>query len=160
MAQGNYSHLPGLLAGAFIWQRIAQTASKTSGQVVSVQNPEGTNATQAQGGFLNTVDTVGEVVINRAMIIVKTPPTLDVVLDLGVGAAATTDAVNLITALTIKAGTVANTVYDNLQNPGASGKPLAYMSPSAYFNVTVASGDANGLVADVLAFGVSNTGGP
>lgn len=163
MAEGNYSHFNGLLPGAFIKQQVSVSTSTTSGQIVSVQNPEGlvaTGQTVPPPGFLQSIDTVGEVIAGRASIVIKTAPTAAVTLDLGIGSSATGDYDNLIDGIVVNPGTPAGTIYNNIDDQGTNGKSKIWMGPSYYLNLTVASGNANGLVADVYLEGIQPTGGP
>ena len=154
----DYTHLKGILPGAFQLQQVSVSASTTSGQIMSFQNPE--FGMDSELPFNQTTITPGEVWITTGRIIVKHAPAVSVGLDLGVGAAATTDADNLIDGLTITADCPVNTIYGNIGFPGSHGKvDGVYFGPSQYCNLTVVSGNANGLVVEVEIQGQQPIGG-
>lgn len=120
------THLQGLAAGASIKKAVTVAATKTSGQIVTILNPE--NA---------------DLIIKRQAIHVHTQATAALSVDVGTGAATSTDASQLFSGLSGLHGAPADTIYKaNLTTTEVIWKA------GQWLNVTVASGDANGLVAD------------
>lgn len=158
MSEAAYSKRNGALDGAFIWKRVSVTTSTTSGQILSVQNPEGflPNAIQGAGagssdtqdglGWLDQYRTPGEVMAKEAIILIRRQSTAACTLDVGIGASASGDYTQFFSGKSV-AVTPPNTIYNTVLDGATQGNRV-YMGPAAFFNVTVASGNANGLVAD------------
>ena len=123
------THLSGQAFGASIKTSVNITASTTSGQIVAVQNPQKTY-----------------VFARDVLVHVKTGSTAACGLDIGT-ASTNTASDNLIDGISVNA--VQNTVYDNITDHGSNGKTRQYVPYGGWFTVTVDSGDANGLVADI-----------
>ncbi len=122
------THFTGLAAGASIKLPVKISAATTSGVIASAVNPEG-------------VAVIGTL----AYIHVKTQSTGACTVDFGV-AATSVSADTLIDGISVNSA--ANTVYDNITDHGSNGLTRQYVAAGSYFTVAVASGDANGLVAD------------
>lgn len=160
MAESNYSHINGILAGAFIKKRVQITSSTTSGVILSVQNPEGFLPNNIQGagagagdvqdglGWIDGYITPGEVQARECAILMRKIPAAACGLDIGIGPSPTGDYAQFFSnkALhTMPVNTIYNTVLD-----GATQGNRVYMAASDYLNVTVKSGDANGAIFDVF----------
>ena len=118
----------GLAAGSSLKASCAITASTTSGVIASAINPENV-----------------PVIATLAYVHIKTPSTVAAGLDIGVA----TTAVSSDTLMDgIGVNMPANTVYDNITDHGTNGLTRQYVAAGSYFTAAVASGDANGLVAD------------
>lgn len=130
MAYQARSHFPAPVMGHCIKMPISISASKTSGSLAtSVQNPERT-----------------AVIAELSYIHIRTGSSAACTVDIGT---ATTDVTsdNLMDGLSVNAA--ANTIYDNITDKGTNGKSRQYVAANSYFTAYVASGNANGLVADV-----------
>lgn len=131
MAYQGRSHTPAPANGASIKLPLIVTSSKTTGvKLGSVRSPE------KEG-----------VIAKDTWIHIKTAASAACTLNIGTAATDVTSD-NLIDGVSV-AGCPANTVYDNITDKGTNGTTRQYVSSSGYFTVYVASGDANGLVADV-----------
>lgn len=125
------SHTPAPANGASIRIPLNIVTSTTSGVIGYARNPER-----------------NPVIVNRTQIVIDgAGATAACTLDIGV---ATTNILNdtLIDGVSVNAPV--GTVYDNISDVGTHGKSRQYLAAGSYITVAVASGDANGLVADVL----------
>lgn len=130
MAYQGRSHTPAPANGAFLKLPVIVTSSKTAGtKLVSARNPEKDGVIQRE-----------------AWIHIKTPSTAACTLDIGT---ASTDVTSDTLMDGVNGNAPVNTVYDNDTDHGTNGTTRQYVASSGYFTVYVASGDANGLVADV-----------
>lgn len=102
-------------AGSFVLDLVGE-ALATGGLVGSVLNPEGV-----------------AVVITKVLLVVTTPSTGGATLNVGIGATATTDASDLISALTVN-GALTGKVYNGL-NPAANAEHIVWGS-TQYLTVT------------------------
>lgn len=134
------SHFSALVAGASMKRSIAIAATKESGQVVAIANTEDT-----------------AVIVKRAVLHVKTASTGACTLDIGIAADATTSSDNLMDGLSTAGVPVG--IYDNIENQGSNGRSSVYWPSGSYLTASVASGDANGLVADLYVDVQPLTGG-
>lgn len=124
----NCTHENGLAAGASLKVPVSISASTTSGVIATAQNPEGV-----------------AVIATLAYVHIKTGSSAACTVDVGVQTtSATSD--TLMDGVSVNAA--ANTVYDNITNHGTNGLTRQYVAAGSYFTAAVASGDANGLVAD------------
>jgi len=146
MAQA--AHLNGIAAGASIQIPINVTASTTSGQIGSLQNPE------PQLGNIFPKD----VIVQRATLLITQKSSAACTLDIGVASTLTLSD-NLMDGVSV-AATPANTVYSNLSAPGTNGEPERYMASTDYVTVSVASGNANGLQGTLFVNYALLDGGP
>lgn len=139
MYQGR-SHTPAPANGAAIKRSANVTAALTTGEkLLSVQNPE-----------------ASPVIATWARIHIKTGS--DAACTLNIGTAATDiTSDNQIDGVSVNAA--ANTIYDNVTDGGTNGKTRQYVAAGGYFTAYVASGDANGLVADLYWEYQTLTGG-
>jgi hypothetical protein len=110
-------------------KRTISGSTATSGIVLAVPNPEGM-----------------VVLVDRAMLYVRTASSGASTLDIGVAANATTSSDNLIDG---RSGAVVG-LYDNITDGGTNGKSRQLLQSGGYVTVTVASGNITGLVADVF----------
>ena len=133
------THLTALATGASTKQSCAISASKTSGQVISKQNPLGVQA-----------------IIKRAVLHVKTGSSAACTLDIGTATTSTSND-GLIDGISVNAA--ADTIYDNVTNVGTNGKATRLVGATDYITASVASGNANGLVADLYVDLMPLTGG-
>ncbi|HUV93933.1 MAG TPA: hypothetical protein VMX14_03780 [Anaerolineae bacterium] len=113
--------------GSFVLDMVG-VVSTAGGAVGSVLNPEGK-----------------AVVITKVVVAVETQPDSAANLNVGIGAAATTDASDLVSALTVDAAT--GKCYNGL-NPAAKAEHIVW-GATQYLNVT-GSADTTGLVGKVL----------
>lgn len=133
------SHLNGLLAGATVKESAAITTSTTSGQVVSVQNTEGV-----------------DLLVRRALVHLRAASTAACTLDVGI-AASQASADNLLDGLSVY--NIAEGLYDNLENAGTNGRACGLWKSGQFVTASVASGNANGLVADFYIDCLAPSGG-
>lgn len=138
MYQGR-THTPAPANGASIKGHCKITASKTSGSLVSVRNPEKV-----------------AVIAELARVHIKTGSSAACTVDIGT-AATDTLSDNLIDGVSVNAA--ANTIYDNISDGGTNGLTRQYVASGSYFTAYVASGDANGLEADFYFNYQTLTGG-
>ena len=122
------SNINGLAAGASIVVPVDVTASKTSGVIKSFVNPEAT-----------------PIIATFCRAHVKTKSVVACTLDIGV-AATNVLADNLLDGIDVYVA--ANTPYDNIKNGGTNGLTCVYVPAGYWFTIAVASGNANGLIAD------------
>lgn len=104
-------------------------STATSGQILAVANNEGQS-----------------IIITRATLDVTTGASAACVLDIGTAASATTSSDNLIDGISVN---TASALYDNINQAGSNGKASQKQTTSQYVTVTVASGNATGLVANL-----------
>lgn len=128
MAYQERTHIPGPVLGASIKSPVKVSASKTSGSLTSVLNPERT-----------------AVIATLAYVHIKVGSSAACTVDVGTAATDVTSD-NQIDGISVNAA--ANTVYDNITDKGSNGTTRQYVAAGGYFTAYVASGDANGLQAD------------
>ena len=133
------THLTGLISGYGVHKKVTVSASKTSGQLVSVENP-----------------IIARAIVARTLVVITTPSNVACALDVGT-AGTSTDSSNLQSAVGVNMP--ANTIYDDITNTGPNGTTARYLGPNDFLTVSVASGNANGLVIDFLADIKPFTGG-
>lgn len=127
----NATKFNGLVSGPSLTVPINISAATTSGQVVSVRNPEAV-----------------PIIIDRVKLLIQGDANQAGTVSIGTAATSTSSA-NLIDTLSV-ASTPNNTLYDNFDNGGTLGKSKQYMAAGDYLTVSVASGDLNGLVAQLM----------
>lgn len=133
------SHTPAPANGSSFMKTVAVTTSTTSGQLAAIRNDE----PEYVRAELTTV-------------VVRTKSTAACTLDIGTAANGTTSSDNLIDGVSVAAS---NTIYNNINDGGTNGKTRQIVNPGGYWTVSVASGDANGLVADFYFDYRTNVGG-
>lgn len=131
MAADKCTHFNGIAAGASQEIDIAVSTSKTAGvKLFALLNPERV-----------------PVIVKDVTVHITTGASAACTIDIGDTASdATSD--NLIDGISVNAP--ANTVYDNHTDGGTNGKTRQYLDVGDYVTGYVASGDANGLVAEVF----------
>lgn len=122
------SHTPAPLDGHSSVRTTRQTAANTNDQIFAIRNPGNTT-----------------LIVERVYLHVITRNTSGAAtVDIGVAADGDTTSDNLIDGASI-AGS--NTIYNNITDVGSNGKSRQLIAAGQYVTATVASGDANGLVA-------------
>lgn len=121
------SHISNLVAGPSATKSLVVSVSTTSGQIAAVANPEGVSC-----------------VVKRIWLRTTTKSAAACTLDIGVAAGATTSSDNLLDGISVAGVPIG--VYDNIENQGSNGRSTVDWPAASYVTVTVASGDANGLV--------------
>lgn len=125
---GAPTSLTGLLAGSTYKKGCNITASKTSGSLVSIQNPL-------------RVPVIAQIV----RVHIKEGSDAACTVDVGTATTNVTSD-NLIDGMSVNAA--ANTIYDNITDGGTNGKTRQYLAAGSFLTAFIASGNANGLVAD------------
>lgn len=129
MAYQARSHTPAPADGHSIKRSVKVTTSTTTGtKLVSVQNPEHL-AVIAEISYIHII----------------TGSSAACTVNIGTAATDVTSD-NQMDGVSVNAA--ANTVYDNIEDQGTNGASRQYVTPGGFFTAYVASGDANGLVAD------------
>ena len=123
------SRTPAPANGASIVASVNITAATTSGVIAYSRNPERT-----------------PIIAEVTRVHIKTGSSAACTLDIGT-ASSKVSSDNLMDGISVNAA--ANTVYDSILDHGTNGKTRQYVAAGDFFTVSLASGDANGLVADV-----------
>lgn len=135
------THFNALAAGPSLMAEVKVAASKTSGQIVSIQNPEKV-----------------PVMVERAFVLVDTTgSSAACTVNMGI-ATTSTSSDNLIDGLSLNVVPIG--LYDNIEDKGSNGKSRQYMGATDYWTVSVATGDANGFEGKFFCSYHKISGGP
>jgi hypothetical protein len=127
---------------------LAGVSSVSGSAILRVVKVAANGGTDTGGGIVSWVNPeVGAIVINRATLDVTTIATGACTVSIGTTASsATTLSANLLTGLDTHSATG---TFDNLANPGGSGKQLQKLAAGGWVTASKASGASAGMIANL-----------